>query len=111
VKRSEPRQNARLASEAVKRNKGKGIAQGASLIFRSLLKAWEANSGILAKLAQHLVEGDHTTSRYIYIINPDELPDKHAWEGVNAYPFQFHRVRVAIGKKHLLCQEMATPSQ
>lgn len=64
----------------------------------SFFKAWAAYSGILIKLAPHLLQGELATALAIYTMNLYDLLEKYSWEGVRAYHFQFHRKRVASGK-------------
>ena len=64
----------------------------------SFFKAWAAYCGILVKLARYSLQGDLATALSIYTMNIYDLLEKHAWEGVKAYHFQFHRKRVASGK-------------
>ena len=62
-------------------------------------KAWAAYSGILIKLAPHRLQGDLATALCIYTMNLYDLLEKYTWDGVKSYHFQFHRKRVASGKK------------
>jgi len=66
--------------------------------MRSLFKAGAAYCGILVKLSPQTVQGDLATGLSIYAMNVYELLEKYAWEGVNAYHFQFHQKTVASGK-------------
>ena len=64
----------------------------------SFFKAWAVYSGILIKLAPHILQGELATSLCIYTMNLYDLLEKYTWEGVKSYHFQFHRKRVASGK-------------
>ena len=64
----------------------------------SFFNASAAYSGILVKLAPPLLQGDLATALSIYTMNLYDLLEKYAWEGVEAYYFQFHRKRVASRK-------------
>ena len=64
----------------------------------SFFKVWPIYSGILIKLAPHVLQGELATSLCIYTINLYNLLEKYTWEGVKSYHFQFHRKRVASGK-------------
>ena len=61
----------------------------------SFFKAWAAYTGILIKLAPHVLQGELATALAIYTINLYDLLEKYSWEGVRSYHFQFHRKRVA----------------
>jgi len=61
-------------------------------------KAWAAYTGILVKLAPHLLQGELATALSISTMTLYDLLEKYTWEGVKAYHFQFHRKRVASGK-------------
>jgi len=61
-------------------------------------KAWAAYTGILVKLAPHLLQDELATALSIHTMNLYDLLEKYTWEGVLAYHFQFHRKRVASGK-------------
>ena len=67
--------------------------------MRSFFKALGAYCGILVKLAPYSLQGDLATALSIYTMNIYDLLEKYAWEGVKAYHFQFHRKRVASGKR------------
>ena len=61
-------------------------------------KAWAAYSGILVKLAPHLLQDELATALSIYTMNLYDLLEKYTWGGVKTYHFQFHRKQVASGK-------------
>lgn len=54
-------------------------------------KAWAAYSGILIKLARHILQGELATTLCTYTINLHVLLEKYTWEGVKSYHFQFYR--------------------
>ena len=64
----------------------------------SFFKAWAVYTGILIKLALHMLQGELATALSIYTMNLYDLLEKYSWEGVRSYHFQFHRKPVASGK-------------
>ena len=61
----------------------------------SFFKACAMYSGILVKLAPHLLQRELSTALSIYTMNLYDLLEKYTWEGVEAYHFQFYRKQVA----------------
>jgi len=60
-------------------------------------KAWAVYTGILVKLAPHLLQGELASALSLHTMNLYDLLEKYIWEGVKAYHFQFHRKHVARG--------------
>ena len=69
------------------------------------LKAWAGYSGILVNLSPLALQGDLTTTLFIYTKSFYNILEKYTWEGVKAYHFQFHWKRVASGKCLYLAEE------
>jgi len=64
----------------------------------SFFKVWAVYTGILIKLAPHVLQGELVIGLCIYTMNLYELLERYIREGVKSYHFQFHRKRVASGR-------------